>query len=89
MDCRSAEKGGMENPRGRSFVNIALTKYSSAALRGRLAQYALISYVYHNVIMIITFYMAVWDLVYHAMKWNNKQVCCLMMRSTSAPVDDW
>jgi hypothetical protein len=38
-------EGGMENPRGRSFVNIALTKYSSAAMRRRQAQYALISYV--------------------------------------------
>lgn len=54
--CRSAEKGGMENPNGRSFVNIALTKYSSAALRGRQIQYALINYVHDNVIMIITFY---------------------------------
>jgi hypothetical protein len=49
----------MENPNGRSFVNIALTKYSSAALRGRQIQYALIIYVYDNVIMIITFYMPV------------------------------
>jgi hypothetical protein len=57
----------MENPRGRSFVNIALTKYSSAALRGRLTHYALINYVYDNVIMIITFYMEVWHLLYQAM----------------------
>jgi hypothetical protein len=57
----------MENPNGRSFVNIALTEYSSAAMRGRQIQYALINYVYDNVIMIITFYMPVWQQLHQAM----------------------